>query len=159
MRQTAKRFSAIGALVVPTLLAAGCGGSESDCGTPAAFDIAGSFNERYNCDEAGECKEEDVEFLLIISEGVEQDSGSTWHEFHNPALGWHGEGILCDKTFEWTATATGLTESGTWIFTDADNFTKWSTYEFEGNTGTCRGAATRVDTGDPPAPPPIGACP
>jgi hypothetical protein len=157
----AKRHSF--SLVPAALLAmaiAGCGGSSQEDREDTSLDIAGTFNERYNCAEGGSCVDEDVVFTIIIGAGQPTSEGDILHTFHNPDTAWSGSGTLCNSTFTWTASTSGYSESGVWVFSDADNFEKSSSYTSgEGGAGACTGAGARVGAGDPGPPAPIGDCP
>lgn len=134
----------------------GDGGSGGDCAAPA-FDIAGTFNERYNCRnvDTGECAGENVFVIVVINES----ENGVDYTFENQGDMTEGTGKLCGNVFTWTSMSMiddGYVERGTWTFSDADNadivsrFT--STGEF-GFTGECVGVASTE--GDPMTAPPL----
>lgn len=126
-------------------------GSPGDCAAPA-FDIAGTFTERYNCAEGQICADQDESAPITVTAG----SGSGEYAFSSGD--WSGTGTLCGTVFTWTANAPDYTESGTWRFSDANNFTKTSDYTYtNGGTGSCTASAS--SSGAPPPPAPIGPCP
>ncbi len=136
----------------------GCGDGSSNNGTgecaPAAFDIAGTFNERYTCRsvESGDCAGVDVSTQVIIA----QSTNGVDYTFENIADVSMGSGQLCGNEFIWTSTGEGFTEMGVWTFSDADNVSIASMYtESNGEKGECVGVAT---TGADPGPPPALPC-
>lgn len=131
----------------------GSGGSDG-CAAPA-FDIAGVFNERYNCREIVSqlCAGQDVETTVSIMGSF----ASGEYTFENTFDETMGEGKLCGNVFEWTSQGVGFTEMGEWTFSDADNVTIETTFErLDGTMGECVAVATR----DPatPGPPPDLEC-
>ena len=152
----------VGGLAVAVgLLGGGCGGTSApdvECNEATPIDIAGTFTERYNCAENDLCVDEDVSFEIEIHSPLENEDGSMSYSMQDTLqLGWTGEGTLCGYVYTWTASTDVYVESGTWVFSDADNFEKASSYDYVGGHGSCTGYGTR--TGTPPAPPPIGNCP
>ena len=136
--------------------AGGSGGSGGDCAAPA-FDIAGTFNERYNCRNVDtlECVGENVFVVVVIDES---DNGVDY-TFENTGDMTVGTGKLCGNEFVWTSMSIiddGYIEVGTWTFSDADNATIVSEFTSPGEfgiTGECVGVAT---TGpDPMNAPPL----
>jgi len=116
------------------------------------FVISGTFAERYNCAEGPSCVDQDVETTITIVAGSEPG------QYSFSAGGWSGSGTLCGNEFEWTAASSSFSETGTWFFSDANNFTKSSSYMYSsGGGGTCTGSAS--SNGSPPPPAPIGPCP
>ena len=147
---------------------------QEECTTAGAFDISGGFEERFNCDQGGECVDQDVTIYLQINRdtGDTDTSDGTDYTFcETGGLGplcieeppgtfkFSGEGTLCGATFAWTGVAPGsFTEAGIWQFSNGgDTFLKSSEYQSADGTGVCRGAGERG--GGAAAPPPIGACP
>ena len=142
------------------LALSGCGGGNDtrapECAVGAAFDITGTYTERYNCSEDGTCVEEDLTAVIVISP-VNILTGE--YEFTSPGSDWTGEGALCGTSFEWSASTATYTETGVWTFSDNSNFVKSSSYQYTGmeGGGTCSGTAAQV--GEPPLPAPVGGCP
>ena len=146
-----------------------------DCTTPGAFDIAGVFEERFNCDENGTCVDPELTSYILIrpdpadtddSNGTDYtfcdtpETGVLCHQEESGELSWSGSGTLCGDVFAWTATAPeNYNEAGFWRFADnGDTFVKTSQYMYiGGGGGECTGTASRV--GSPPDPAPIGGCP
>jgi hypothetical protein len=133
---------------------AGSGGS--DACTPAAFDIAGTFNERYNCRfvPSQTCSGEDV-FTVVI---IDESTNGVDYTFNNTVDMTTGSGKLCGNEFEWTSMGGGFTEMGVWTFTDADNVTIETTFTGPGEDGECVAVATR-DPEQPGAPPALPCTP
>ncbi len=136
-----------------------CGGGDDpadpECAVGPAFDISGTYTERYNCSEDGTCVEEDLTAVIVITQ-VNILIGE--YEFTSPGSDWVGEGELCGTTFGWSASTADYTENGVWTFSDESNFVKSSSYEYtsmEGG-GTCSGTAAQL--GEPPLPAPVGGC-
>lgn len=127
----------------------------TDGGCLPAFDISGTYIERYSCDEGGTCVDKDRTAQITLS----GDAATGAYTFSSGSGTWKGSGQLCGKIFTWTATEATYTERGTWTFSDAQNFVKASSYTYTdgGTSGTCSATASRA--GQPPAPPPVGACP
>ncbi len=164
------------AISITALLAIGCGSSDGDDpgtggsggtgGTggsggsgdcaPAAFDIAGTFNERYNCRlvPSQTCSGEDVATTVIIA----PSTNGVDYTFENTVDQTMGSGKLCGNEFEWTSTGMGFTEMGVWTFTDADNVEIATTFTGPGEDGECVAVATR-DPAEPGPPPPLSCTP
>ncbi len=122
---------------------------------PPLFDISGAFTELYNCAEGSKCVDYRTRTTILISPGPTAGA----YTFRNKLNDWAGQGTLCGATFTWSASGTTFTETGTWLFSDAQTFTKTSHYVYKagGRSGDCTGAASAGGT--PAKPAPIGACP
>jgi hypothetical protein len=128
------------AIALVMLAAIGCKSEEvkkfqEDCITPAAFDIAGDFDERYNCEERMQCVEEDVQFRFRIQRNVMDVDPSDGTDYVFSALEWAGSGTLCGMRFGWTASLPGsYNEAGFWDFSDNNTFVKESQYDYRSTT-------------------------
>jgi hypothetical protein len=131
-------------LAAASALCLGCQQSESmavtaSCSTTLL--VAGSWNGTFKC-ENGSCITGDDRFEVaqsltdltqvtatIVASTLPGDSGSIFR------------GELCGNTFTWEAIDPGNDESGEWVFSDDQHFTKTST--FDGGEFSCVGAGTR----------------
>jgi hypothetical protein len=124
---------------------------------PPAFDISGTFSERYNCAEGSDCVDQDQVAGIVITSTSDSSTFDFADELDPDT--WSGSGRLCGTSFEWAARSNTYQETGTWTFSDASNFNKVSDYSyFDGGGGTCTGEGS--SSMSPPAPAPIPpACP
>jgi hypothetical protein len=147
-----------------------------ECETPGAFDISGEFEERYNCEQGGECVDRDVTIYLHIERDMTDtdESDGTDYTFCETAgigplcvpvdldqpdtLKFSGQGTLCGNVYAWNGVAPGaFTETGIWTFSNGgDTFLKNSAYQNAAGGGVCEGAARRGGGADEP--PTFGAC-
>ncbi len=146
-----------------------------NCQAAGLYDIASVYAERFNCDEGGECVDDDFSTNILIrrdetdtdeSDGTDYtfcetpETGVLCFQEPDGQLSWSGTGTLCGTVFAWMATAPGsYTESGIWQFANnGDTFTKTSDYRYtnQGGGGRCTGTGSRVGT--PPEPASIGGC-
>jgi hypothetical protein len=110
------------------------------------------FTLARNCAEGQICADQDESAPITVT------TGSGPGEYGFSSGDWSGTGTLCGTVFTWNATAPDYTESGTWRFVDANNFTKTSDYTYtSGGTGSCTASASSNRA--PPPPAPIGPCP
>ena len=147
------------AVLVGAVAVIGCGSSDDgsggsdECAAPA-FDLAGTFNERYNCRFVPSqiCSGQDV-FTTVI---IDPSTNGVDYTFENTVDMTMGSGKLCGNEYTWTSTGGGFTEMGVWTFTDADNVSIATTFTGPGEDGECVAVATR----DPqqPGPPPALPC-
>lgn len=127
---------------------ASCGGDDP------TFDISGTYTERYKCTEGDTCVDADLTSTIVIT-AINTLNGQ--YSFSDQGSDWSGTGLLCGTTFVWNASTADYEESGVWEFSDEENFTKTSDYEYtDGGGGTCTGTASQTST--PPEPAPIGGC-
>ena len=150
----------------------GSGGSAGSGGCSNNLDIAGGFEERYNCETDGVCTDDDVTIYLDIrldpndqdpSDGVDytfcQTGGLGPLCIEDPpgTFLFSGSGTLCGNVYSWTAISPDLfTEAGVWTFSEGgDVFDKVSEYMAigGGGGGICVGNGRRGGGADDP-----GAC-
>ncbi|MCA9584259.1 MAG: hypothetical protein KC657_02770 [Myxococcales bacterium] len=140
----------------------------SDAGTDAgdctpAFDITGTWDERYNCVAAGSCVDQDATSAIIFAK--DPDRPPATYTFRSKSGEWTGSGKLCGQRFEFTAKetdpngSTTYSETGVFTFSDDAHATKTSQYSpTSGPPGACTGAIARAgQTVAKPAP--ISPCP
>ncbi len=122
----------------------------------------GVFIERFNCVSDGECVDQDESGTIVITKGAAPDaymlSGDNGYYQGTATL--VGMELVWSASFHDPAFPEGdYTETGTYTFSDSDNFSVASSYRITptGKRGTCIGYARRNAT--PPAPDPYPPCP
>lgn len=134
----------------------GNGGGGNNC-APAAFFVAGTWNSSFLCQDDnpsfGCFNGGDV--LTVTQDGDDTAPGNNVSFTDNN--GGSFTGLLCGTTFLWNGTAPGITEGGTWEFSDAEHFSKDTSYNR--NDGTGGGTCTGDGVKDPLPSPPLPACP
>jgi hypothetical protein len=139
------RLISVLALPAIVFLSVGCAGEEQALEYTAACNtiltVAGTWNAAFRCDN-DECVAGEDTYLVsqdlsdlttvtaeITASTLEGDVGVIF------------EGKLCGSVFTFSATNPGNDEAGSWTFSDANSFTKSTT--FGGGANTCIGAGTK----------------
>ena len=121
---------------------------------PADFFVAGSWQSAFRCQDDNPsfgCFT-GTDTLTLSQDGSSAQPGNNLS--FTDSNGGSFSGQLCGSTFTWTGTGPGITEEGTWEFSDAQNFSKTTQYERTDGSGggDCEGDGTEVSLAIPVAP-------
>jgi len=128
---------------------------------PSGTRYDGNFIERFNCVSQGACVDHDESSDLVITPAATPGS----YRISSDSGRYSGSATRSGMQLFWTASyidpadhSQDYTESGTYTYSDSDNFTLTSNYKIidTGKTGHCTGKARRNAT--PPAPDPLPPC-
>ena len=132
----------------------GCS-SANPAGNCAAADffVAGSWKSAFRC------KDDNPTFgcftgndtLTLSQDGSAAQPGNNLSFTDNNGGSFSGQ--LCGSTFTWTGTGPGITEEGTWEFSDAQNFSKTTQYDRNDGSGggECEGDGAEASLTSPVA--------
>ncbi len=127
----------------------------------ATYAIAGVWSSAFHCSSTGpEGCFTGTDTLTIIQ--ASDAAGPSREVSFSDGVGGQFSGTLCGNVFSWSGGGTGYSESGTWVFANADRFVKSTAYANDGESGRgcCSGDGVRQGamTPTPPAQCPPTSC-